>query len=59
MCSRICVVESLAMSRCAWRTALITHVSFQNVMESLGLEAGLELQIRWAELDLDCNGHLA
>ena len=53
---RSCVVESRRVEMS--RTALITHISFQNVMETLGLEAGLELQIRWAELDLDCNGHL-
>jgi len=38
---------------------LITHSSFEAAMEPLGLEAGLELQIRWAELDLDCNGDVS
>ena len=40
-------------------TAFITHASFESAMEPLGLEAGLELQIRWAELDLDCNGDVS
>lgn len=48
-----------AFNQFSMGTALITHASFEAAMEPLGLEAGLELQIRWAELDLDCNGDVS
>ncbi|CAL1152537.1 unnamed protein product [Cladocopium goreaui] len=48
-----------AFNQFSMGTALITHSSFEAAMEPLGLEAGLELQIRWAELDLDCNGDVS
>lgn len=48
-----------AFNQFSMGTALITHSSFEAAMEPLGLEAGLELQIQWAELDLDCNGDVS
>eukprot|EP00913_Durusdinium_trenchii_P017649 g16588.t1 len=48
-----------AFNQFSMGTSLITHASFESAMECLGLEAGLEMQIRWAELDLDCNGDVS
>ncbi|CAJ1328717.1 unnamed protein product, partial [Effrenium voratum] len=48
-----------AFSHFSFGKPLITPESFELAMEPFGLRAGLELKIRWAELDLDCNGDVS